>query len=231
MKQKNPQHAEIGGFISALLRKHFGKGPTSVYVTIHSTFFAIHIRGFLAPMEKTLLQQNERNRVLKTRDLLMRELMDQVKEKLDEIADLELDELYADWDLEKETWLLFGTLRKAVAGEAAVEWPSGVSEEAFNEEVRETSDKVEKVPGAVETHWLSSRMLIVKRTKILVALEKELVKNGLEEDLRIAKRPLERRMIEAGRFEAILNRNINEVFFDWNFDTDVGYTVFLLEAG
>ncbi|MGK7376763.1 Na-translocating system protein MpsC family protein [Planococcus sp. 1R117A] len=46
---------EIGGYISTLLRMHFGKGPTSVFVTIKFPFIPVHIRGFLEPTEKSLL--------------------------------------------------------------------------------------------------------------------------------------------------------------------------------
>lgn len=228
MTKERTLQAEVGGYISALLRRHFGKGPTSVYVTVQSSFLVVHIRGFLAPMEKMLLKQNERNRVLKTRDLLMRDLKKEITEELKEIAEMDVAELYADWDLEKETGLLIGVLKEAVP-EETLSWPEGVSEGKLIEKIEQASNNVEKVPGSVEVFWLSDRMVLVKRTKILVEIEKELIRSGFEEELRIAKRPLELRVMEAAQLETVLNRKIAETFFDWNFDTDLSYMVFILD--
>lgn len=75
MPQEKTVESIISGFTASILREHFGKGPSSVYVTIYKSFVCIQVRDFLAPMERILLDQNEKNRVLKTRDLLMVELM------------------------------------------------------------------------------------------------------------------------------------------------------------
>ncbi|WP_255472739.1 DUF2294 domain-containing protein [Planomicrobium sp. CPCC 101079] len=34
MPQEKTLQTEIGGFISGLMREHFGKGPTSIFVSI-----------------------------------------------------------------------------------------------------------------------------------------------------------------------------------------------------
>ena len=108
-KEKTVQ-SEVSGFISTLLRKHFGKGPTSVYVTINRPFITIHFRGFLAPMERLLLKQDEGKRVLETRDLMMLDLKTEIIQGLREVAGLEVNELYADWNIERETGLIIGIM-------------------------------------------------------------------------------------------------------------------------
>lgn len=57
MKSGKSVESEISGYISTLLRQNFGKGPTSVYVTLSGPFMTIHFRGFIAPMEKILLKK------------------------------------------------------------------------------------------------------------------------------------------------------------------------------
>ena len=60
-------------------------------------------------------------------------------------------------------------------------------------------------------------------------IEKELILGGFIEELKLVKRPLERRLILQTQIEAILEQPIMEVFLDWNFITDKGYIVLLLE--
>ncbi|TWT25992.1 DUF2294 domain-containing protein [Planomicrobium sp. CPCC 101110] len=229
MNTERQLQSEIGGYISTLMRKHFGKGPTSVYVTLQSEFLTIHLRGFLAPMEKILIKQNEQNRVIKTRDLLMRDISEDIIKTLNEIAQLEVRDIYADWSLETETGLLIGILKQPVPGES-FDWPEDVNEKELYGKIEEASRNVEKLPEATEIVWLSDRTIMIKRSKILVELERELIKNGFEEELRIAKRPLEHKAIKAVDVEAALNRKIRETFFDWDFEKDEGYMVFILES-
>ncbi|MDQ0430305.1 uncharacterized protein YbcI [Planomicrobium stackebrandtii] len=224
-KEKTPQ-AEIGGYVSGIFRKHFGKGPTSVYVTINRSFVTIHFRGLLAPTERLLVKQNELKRVLENRDLMMVDLKQEIIQGMKDVAALEVKELYADWDLLKETGMIVGVMEE---DREVGKWTDDKMEQKFKKEMEEASRKAEKVPGRVETYWLSDRVLLVRRSEILVQIEKELIKNGYEEELKLCKRPLEHRMLGEVQLEAVLNRRISETFLDWNFEADIGYIVFFLE--
>ena len=94
-KEKTVQ-AEIGGYISTMLSTHFGKGPTSFYVTISQPFITIHLRGFMTPMERALVKQKEWTWVLETRDILMNSLKVEIIQGLKRVHHLEIKELYAD---------------------------------------------------------------------------------------------------------------------------------------
>lgn len=228
MAKEQTKQAEMGGYLSAFLRKHFGKGPTSVHVTLQPPFFTVHLNGFLAPMEEILLKQQEWNRVLETRDLLFRDLQEQMMQSLGEIMGMEVAELYADWKLDKKTGLFIGIL-ETDEPVPAIEWPEDVSEKEFIERFEEASLKAEKVPKRTEAFWLSDRTLLVRRSGILIAIEKELIKNGFEEELRLAKRPLEHKVLQSVHLETVLKRSIAEIFFDWNFEADLAYVVLTLE--
>lgn len=124
--------SEVSGYMSNLLRKHFGKGPTSVYVTIKRPYIAIHFRGFLSPMEAILLKQNEWKRVLETRDLLMNDLKPQIQEQLLKIAGMDFTELYADWNLPMQSGLILGIMdEKAIAD--TLRWPAGLDRQTFHQ--------------------------------------------------------------------------------------------------
>lgn len=226
-KEKTIQ-SEIGGYISTLLRSHFGKGPTSTYVTMAPPFITIHLRGFLAPTERVLVEQKEWKRVLETRDLLMNDLKQDIKLNLWKIAHLDIKEIYADWHLEQKTGLIIVVLNEEEAQESW-QWPEDVDEEYFYKQVNLGSIEAQKEPAETRIYWLNDRTVLIRRFGILLQLEKELIKNGFEEELKIAKRPLEYRVVAETNLQQALNRNIVEAFVDWNFELDIGYMVLILE--
>lgn len=229
MSNEKTMHTEVGSYISTLLRDHFGKGPTSVFVTVKPPFVSIHLRGFLAPTEKILLKQQEHRRVLETRDLLMNQLAADIKLDLWKIGKLEIENVYADWNLEDQTGMILAIMvEKSPAKD--IKWDSNVHMESIREEVEEASRKAQKTPESTELYWLNNRMLLIERSGIFVGIEKELIRGGFIEELKLVKRPLERRLLLQTRIEEILKQPISEVFLDWNFITDKGYIVLLLET-
>ncbi|MGH2316628.1 DUF2294 domain-containing protein [Planococcus sp. SE5232] len=228
MSKEKTMHTEVGSYISTLLRDHFGKGPTSVFVTVKPPFISIHLRGFLAPTERILLKQQEHRRVLETRDLLMNQLAADIKLDLWKIGNLEVEEVYADWNLDDQTGMILAIMADK-SGAKEIEWDSAIQIESVREEVNEASRKAQKTPESTELYWLNNRTLLIERSGIFVEIEKELIRGGFVEELKLVKRPLERRLLLQTRIEAILEQSILEVFLDWNFISDKGYIVLLLE--
>lgn len=229
MPKEKTLQSEIGGYLSTLLRTHFGKGPTSTYVTIARPFIAIHLRGFLAPTERILVEQQQFKRVLETRDLLMNELKQEIKLNLWKIAELDAKEVYADWHLEQKTGMIIVVLNEEDEQENW-QWPEDINEEELYKQVNIGSIEAQKEPEETYIYWLNDRTVLIRRFGILLQLEKELIKNGFEEQLKIAKRPVEYTIVSESNIQQALNRNILETFVDWNFETDIGYMVLVLEA-
>ncbi len=65
------QQKELAGFTAGLLRKHFGKGPESVFVSISEEIVCIYVRDLLTPVERVLLEREQYAMVYDTRDTLM----------------------------------------------------------------------------------------------------------------------------------------------------------------
>lgn len=228
MAQERTIQNEVSSFISSFFRQHFGKGPTSVYVTFEFPFIVIHLRGFLTPMEENLMNQNESKRVMGTRLLMMGDMEKEIVRNLKDITGIEIKELYADWDIEAKTGVIWGVMESDVE-EEAVEWPEHLSKENFVEKINRASQRAEKVPEHTGAYWLNDRTVLVRRVGILMAIEKELIKNGFVEELKISKRPLEQRVLKEVEIESALSCKVNEVFLDWNFEKDLGYLIFILE--
>ena len=228
MKKDKTIEAEVSGYISGLLRTHFGKGPTSVFVAIRRPFVIIHLREFLAPTEKVLMSQHEAGRVKEIRDLLMADLNGQMKMDLLKSVELDIKDIYADWNLENKTGILILVLNEE-GTEDVGEWPKDIENKAFYQEIIKISKEAQKEPEKTEVYWLNPRTVLIRRKGIMIEIEKELIKNNFTAQLKLAKRPLESKLIYNSSLEQILNRNITEVFTVWNFTEDVGYMVLLIE--
>lgn len=223
MTQEKTVESIISGFTASILREHFGKGPSSVYVTIYKSFVCIQIRDFLAPMERILLDQNEKNRVLKTRDLLMVELMAEFKRNFWKQADLDVMELYADWNLDDYSGMILGVLEESKSHK--LRWPEEVDETELRKEVIRLSIARQKEPEETNFFWLNDRTLLIERIGIFTLLEKELIKNEFQEALKLAKRPLEYMLFAESAVPAIVNRPLIGSYVDWDFEEDKGYAL------
>lgn len=77
---------------------------------------------------------------------------------------------------------------------------------------------------------MNDRTLLIERTGFLVEIERELIRNGLAEELKQVKRPLEKRLlVQETPFPELLKRDIREIFLDWEFSKDTSYILVLLE--
>ena len=228
MKIEKTLEMEIGSYISALLRNYFGKGPNSLYVTIKPPFFTIHFRGLITPTEKVLIKQKKWRHVLEIRDLLMIDLKEEIRKELWKIAKLEVNELYADWNMEMKSGLIIGIINSETTAQD-FNWPAELVEQEFQNELIKASLKAEKNPGRREVYWLNDRTILVKRSEVLVPIEKELIKKGYEKELMIAKKQLESKIFQEVQLETTLQRKITEHFFFWNFEQDGGYVVFIVD--
>ncbi|MDN3436617.1 Na-translocating system protein MpsC family protein [Planococcus sp. APC 3900] len=159
----------------------------------------------------------------------MRDLKEQIKLDLLKSAELEIKEIHVDWNLENKTGLLILVLN-GEAEEKAQEWPKDIDKKAFYQEVADASKKAQKEPDKTEVVWLNERTVLIRREGILIEIEKELIRNNFTEQLKLAKRPLEAKLIYNSSLEQLLNRKITEAFTDWDFKDDIGYMVLLIEA-
>lgn len=219
---------EIENLVDSLLHQQFGGTPKSVNIAIQTPFIVIHLTGFFLPGEDILLERNETKRVGQTRDLLLNGAKPELSRKLANLAGYDVKEIYADWNFEHKSGLLIVVL-DAEADPASLHFPEVVDKEALHKIVIDISTKTQKAPELIESYWLNDTTVLIERRGIMVDIEKELIKNGIIEELRLAKRPLEHRIMEFVRLEPGLKQEISEMFVDWNFNEDKSFMVFILE--
>ncbi|MDQ0427658.1 uncharacterized protein YbcI [Planomicrobium stackebrandtii] len=212
---------------STILRTHFGKGPKSVYVNIVHPYVCIQIREFISPVEKILLSKNEGTKVFELRDLMMDEIKSEFKRSFWKEAELDVVELYADWNLDGKSGMILAILKEGKIEKQL--WLEDVNKKDLLEEISKVSEVSQKEPGSTEVFWLSDRSLLIRRIDIFTLLEKELINLGFTKTLKLAKRPIEQNLFKQSNLESILKCSIREIYMDWNFNEDKGYAVLVLQ--
>ncbi len=225
-RQKN-QNA-IAEYVETFLEEHFGEKPEQIDITLRSPFLLIHMAGFLLPAEELLLEKGREKQVLETRDILMQSVKEELLKGLEAQINQQIDGLYADWNMSKQSGLLIVTLKKQGEKADDFSWPQGVNQEILREIIILNSIRTQKKPDQTNFYWLNDQVLLIERLGVLIDIEKKLVENGVAEELRLAKRPMEYRIIELFNLQSILNSQVQDLFVDWNFQHDVSYMVLIL---
>ncbi|XKE96409.1 DUF2294 domain-containing protein [Metaplanococcus flavidus] len=214
--------------ISKFLKDHFGESPEEMEVQFHPPYLLIQLNGFLLPPEKMLLDRLENKRVLESRDLMMNSLKNDFLEGLGSVSDFKGKELFFDWNLEKESALLL-VIAGNTDAESDFSAPPGVHEGPIKDIIEMNSSLTQKKPEKTELFWLNSDILLIKRTGILVEIEKQLIKNGAADELKLAKRPLEYRITKFFNLDHFLPSPVEEIFVDWDFHQEYSYMVLILK--
>lgn len=228
MTESQAVQSQISSYISKFLKDHFGESPEEMEVQFHPPYLLIQLNGFLLPPEKMLLERLENKRVLESRDLMMNSLKNDFLEGLGSVSDFKGKELFFDWNLEKESALLL-VIAGNTDAESDFSAPPGVHEGPIKDIIEMNSSLTQKKPEKTELFWLNSDILLIKRTGILVEIEKQLIKNGAADELKLAKRPLEYRITKFFNLDHFLPSPVEEIFVDWDFHQEYSYMVLILK--
>lgn len=219
---------EIASHIGKLLRDAFGKGPQSIYVSIHHPFIVIYLRNFVTPTEKILLKQGQISHIEATRDLVMKSLIPEMKAYLLRLTGMNMLEFYYDWELQNHSGIFVGRQSEDP------KFVFGIQEryegkEELHHEIENISQWVQKRPDQLSSYIINKRTLLVVRSGILIDISKEIIRLGGEENVRQALNNLEKNYLRNNnRFQEILNAKIDDVFVDWDFQLDRSVIVFIL---
>lgn len=219
---------DISSYIGRMLRETFGRGPSHVICTLSSPTLAVHLADFLSPMEKSLLaNQDGEVYVQKNRDLLMETIIKDITSYIEAALGTKVDEFFYDWNLQTSTGMFIITLSKTATSISDYR-----NREKVERELAKVTKLAQKEPVEIYSTMLNKRQLMIVRKGIMVPIEKELIKFGFTEQLTIAKRDLEKRLIieHKRNFENYLNTKIIDKFTFWNFEKDTSYIIFILQS-
>jgi uncharacterized protein YbcI len=226
--ETKPLETELASYIGKLLRDNFGKGPESVFISYSQPFITIYLRNFMSPMEKVLMDQRHEETIQQTRDILIKTLKPELSSYVRILTGLEIYEFYYDWGLHNNSGMIVGVGQVSLESKlSSIEKYEG--RELIHREIIDISSLAEKAPEQIKSYLLNPRTVIVIREGILVNIEKEFIRLGYQETLRIAKRNLEKKYLHNNNhFEAILKTKIIDIFVDWDFVLDKSMITFIL---
>ena len=227
MEDKQTEAQMIAAYTGKALRDHFGKGPVNIHVSYKRPFLIIYVKDFLGPMENILLQQNEEQRIVKSREFIMEKFCLQIQSDIEDMVNGTIKEWYFDWNLKAHSGMIWVVMDEELSKKDS--WPGHLNQRAFERKIVNMSIKGQKEPAYTKAYWIDERSIMVYRSGVFVEIEKELIKAGFEEQLKIAKRPMERRLFGEEHMQPILQRKITDVFTDWDFEEDKGYMILALE--
>ncbi|WP_421382747.1 DUF2294 domain-containing protein [Bacillus salacetis] len=228
---KNHLEKNISGYIGRLLREHFGKGPGNVICNVSGPYVTVHISNFLSPMEKSLIDSGQTVYVEKTRDLLIDSLLTEITAYIELNSGKNVKEFYYDWELQKKTGMMIAVLSSSTEEHLLPEKNDFKNSGTVNDEIIKISAEVQKPPENTYSFLLNSRTLLIIREGIFIELEKELIRLGSQEVLKLAKRNVEKRLLleHKDTFEESLNAEVADFFVDWSFDKDKSLILFNLK--
>ncbi|MCY0877139.1 MAG: Na-translocating system protein MpsC family protein [Firmicutes bacterium] len=222
------QERQLSSFVGRLLRSSFGKGPESIAVSSHGPFVTIHLRRFLSPAERVLLEQDSEAVVLTTRSLLMQQIIPELRASVSVTVGVHVEDVYYDWDLTNQSGMIILVLTET-GGVLTKEMDAYPECRELHSEISAISELVEKVPRSISSCFVNPSTLLVIRDGILVAIEKEMIRSGYETTLRHAKWQLEKRYLHNNsHFLSIFHKPIRDLFVDWNFEIDRSMMVIVL---
>ncbi|MGJ9383180.1 Na-translocating system protein MpsC family protein [Salipaludibacillus sp. CF4.18] len=224
LEVKNKQK-EVSSSVSKELRDHFGRGPESVFVSLTPCVVVIHIRNFLSPIESVLMKQEGLKGVESLREILMKSVLPEIKTKISASFDIKDFEFFYDWNIDQKSGMIIGIHWDKIDRQEIEKSFYG----AMNQEIRKISETAEKQPEHVFTYQVNPRTIISGREGILIRIEKELISLGSGETLQIAKRRLEKRLLNEGEFNKILGVSVQDIFVHWDFESDKSIIVFITD--
>ncbi|WP_022795116.1 Na-translocating system protein MpsC family protein [Marinococcus halotolerans] len=222
----NESRRSIAGKIGDIFKDNFGSGPSALQVTINGGYFFINIQNFLSPVEKELIGADKMEKVIKYRNIIMEErVRNEIKDIVETHADIQLKEIYYDWDLLNASGMLLGIMEQKGQKEGKLEIVK--DKEVYNN-LSQVNYWVTEENRNVQIYWLASHIILVKRENLLSGLEQELIQAGKDDDLSIVKRHCERKLIKEDAVSAKLNKQIKGIYFARNIKSNYGYMLVVL---
>ncbi|WP_411347948.1 Na-translocating system protein MpsC family protein [Paenibacillus sp. WLX2291] len=204
-------------YAGKLLRTRFGKGPESMSITMDQHTILIQLHHFLNPVEAFLLNEQEEQTFLHTRELVMKSLLPELIQFLEEHLNLQVDRLYYDWGMHNASGIIAGILHDPELGQTA----DYEGKQTVHQQINEVTGAIQRQASFMDSWWLTPNTLAIFRKGITVLLEKELCELGYENQLRAAKRRLEKRLLQQQTsLESLFQKEIEDVYTDWNFQAD-----------
>ncbi|MEH7417810.1 Na-translocating system protein MpsC family protein [Neobacillus drentensis] len=221
---------DISSLTSKLLRKNFGRGPETCYAYAKDQFLVFYIRGFLSPLEAALLENGNSDQIEISRNIVMKNVQNQLKGILELEFAQDIESFYHDWNYPQNTGMITVQFEGAIIEKVGPKISDPVELKPLIDEVERISVLVQKRPEKTEAYFIPPKIYLIIRDGILIQIEKALIEKGYEQTLMVTKDELEKSYLHRdGRFEEIFSNPVADIFVDWDFSEDRSIMCFVLK--
>jgi uncharacterized protein YbcI len=227
------QEKKVASGVGRLLRDSFGRGPEAAHTKLADNYVLILLKGFLSPMEKIIVDEKGPDALHSIREMMMEEITTDIRHEVEKVTGYTFNDFFFDWNIDKKTGILIGL--KPYAYEDAGEYSYSLvkdfpHKDALEEKIAYLSSLAERRPDSCTSVKIDKRTYLVVREGILVAIEKKMIEMGMENSLKVAKRDVEKDLLnESDNLSSILGVQIDDIFVDWNFKKDLSTIVIITE--
>ncbi|MDQ0256952.1 uncharacterized protein YbcI [Evansella vedderi] len=190
-------------------------------------YLILYIRGFISPMEEVLIKKGQISYVDHAREVIIGHLLEEIKGVVQVDLDVNVEGYFHDWNFPNNSGVICMVLDDDTC--APVHSPT-FSLKDLELEVARITAMVQKEPDKIKTYPLSPHIVLVERVGILIPIEKALIQNGYQEELKLTKGNLEKSYFHhQSNFDDIFNTYVLDIFIDWDFKMDKSMICFVLK--
>lgn len=225
----NMVQQEISSFLGRIFRKNFGKGPELIYVSIRYSFISIYLKNFLSHMETVLLELDQEVTVRELRESIMQKLIPEIQSYIQSLTGTEVTEFYFDWDLQRKSGIILGISPKPF--DQCDSKPSeNDNQSQLDQQLLRMIQHTYKEPDPIDTYQMNDRTILVIRHGKWLAIERELIRLGNEKIVGMAKKNMDRAMIQTSGLESVLGSKIDDFYVIWNAALNQSIFIIILEG-
>ena len=224
-KIENPYQEDLlllSSSLSKLLKRRFGKGPETCYITMHASKLVIHIRNFITPAEDVLLKSKKRQLAHTFRASVMETVFKEFSQEAIDTLGIPFNYYLQDWNFEQNSALLLMENRET--DEWIDSFISPLLKEKIFQLMTEICAEVHKQPTSMEIIKAHPNLYVIKSTGVLLQVEKMLVTKGHEDLLNERTAEIKESYLRhATAFQELFESKVEDLFIMWDYIHDRSY--------
>ena len=228
MEKQVAATTRTAGEIGKLLQRQFCKGPRATDVVLAPPYLVLYLHDFLAPMERTLLDQQRSDTVHQCRTMAFDHLGTSLQATVQTHLHFVPTEMHMDWNLSQASAMIL--LVGEVSGAHAC--PSfNTTADRPADTSSTTSMGLHPSTGAwASWGWMNERLFLAKRENVVTPFEEAMI---AEHDPRFVERQraqADKQGIHGERLTHTFQRPLQEVFVTGSLEAAHSYTLLCFGA-
>ncbi len=217
----------LSSTLSKILKRRFGKGPETCFVTLHSSRLVVFIRKYITPAEEVLLKNNNVNLVYKFRSAVMEEVVDEFVKEVKGTIGIAFDCYFEDWNFNRNTGMMI------LENSQSRNWIGATIQPSLKEKLLRgialVSNEVYKVPTSIEVIKINQNLYAAECLDTMLQIEKVLYEKGHLDILQERSHGIKKCYFQQKEiFDQIFGTSVEDLFLFWDFRDNRSYIFFYL---